>query len=93
MSRTLPSECEHGVIVDWGDFGPRPGVAHPVCPECEAKPKRVLVPSDSIPSEEDVREVERAAAILEGLDMEGADIAITLDFVASKLKSLREAAG
>lgn len=23
-SRTLPTECEHGAIVDWGDFGPNP---------------------------------------------------------------------
>lgn len=22
MGRTLPTECPHGVIVDWGDFGP-----------------------------------------------------------------------
>lgn len=22
--RTLPVECEHGVVADWGDFGPDP---------------------------------------------------------------------
>jgi len=22
MSRTMPSECDHGAIYDWGDFGP-----------------------------------------------------------------------
>ena len=22
MSRTLPTDCPHGVTVDWGDFGP-----------------------------------------------------------------------
>lgn len=25
MSRTMPTECEHGEIVDWGDFGPCQG--------------------------------------------------------------------
>lgn len=22
MGRTMPSECDHGVVLDWGDFGP-----------------------------------------------------------------------
>lgn len=22
MSRTMPTECEHGTVIDWGDFGP-----------------------------------------------------------------------
>jgi hypothetical protein len=22
MGRMLPEECEHGVVIDWGDFGP-----------------------------------------------------------------------
>lgn len=47
MGRTLPTECEHGTIVDWGDFGPCIDGCereHPeyvddcpnfeVCPEC-----------------------------------------------------------
>lgn len=30
MSRTMPTECEHGEIVDWGDFGP--------CQDCDEHP-------------------------------------------------------
>lgn len=22
MSRTMPTECDHGAVIDWGDFGP-----------------------------------------------------------------------
>jgi len=22
MGRTMPTECRHGVVIDWGDFGP-----------------------------------------------------------------------
>ncbi len=22
MGRTMPTECKHGVVIDWGDFGP-----------------------------------------------------------------------
>lgn len=37
MGRTMPVECDHGVIFDWGDFGPDPddssaGVEE--CPQC-----------------------------------------------------------
>jgi hypothetical protein len=38
MSRTLPFECEHGRITDWGDFGPDPddgSVGAESCEECE----------------------------------------------------------
>lgn len=30
MSRDLPTECEHGVVVDWGHFGP--------CQDCAEHP-------------------------------------------------------
>jgi hypothetical protein len=30
MSRTHPTDCEHGVTVDWGDFGP--------CRNCDDHP-------------------------------------------------------
>ncbi len=35
MSRTLPTECEHGVVIDWGDFGPSDD-ARPSCARCDA---------------------------------------------------------
>lgn len=48
MGRTLPYECHHGSIIDYGDFGPHqngcppscfePGAQcpdHPTCEECE----------------------------------------------------------
>lgn len=31
----MPTECEHGKIVDWGDFGPSEGAAGERCVECE----------------------------------------------------------
>ena len=42
MSRTMPTECEHGEIIDWGDFGPCQGDCDhegdcpnfPDCPDC-----------------------------------------------------------
>ena len=34
MGRTLPTECEHGTVIDWGDFGPEDGDAPPPCPDC-----------------------------------------------------------
>lgn len=34
MGRTLPLECEHGNIIDWGDFGPDDGRL-PACDQCE----------------------------------------------------------
>jgi hypothetical protein len=39
-SRTLPTECEHGRTVDWGEFGPDlddGSVGAEPCPECEAE--------------------------------------------------------
>ena len=33
MGRTLPMECEHGVTIDWGDFGPCQGNCERVHPE------------------------------------------------------------
>jgi hypothetical protein len=44
--RQLPVECDHGVIVDWGDFGPDPengqeGARN--CPICTPGPGRCSV--------------------------------------------------
>jgi hypothetical protein len=36
MGRTMPIECEHGTVIDWGDFGPEDG-PEPTCPECEKR--------------------------------------------------------
>lgn len=39
-SRALPVECKHGVVLDWGDFGPDPedgSVGVEPCGECEAE--------------------------------------------------------
>lgn len=44
-SRALPVECEHGVIIDWGDFGPDPddgSVGVTPCPDCEPPPRPTL---------------------------------------------------
>lgn len=30
MGRTHPTECRHGVVIDWGDFGP--------CQNCDEHP-------------------------------------------------------
>lgn len=44
-SRVLPTECKHGTVLDWGDFGPcqdcdehdgEPCPNLAVCPQCEA---------------------------------------------------------
>lgn len=52
-SRTLPTECHHGVTVDWGDFGSCQGYCDieghdpwdcpdkPGCRECEAEEEAV----------------------------------------------------
>lgn len=43
MGRMLPVECEHGIVVDWGDFGPdeNDGTAGTKpCAECEAQRSR-----------------------------------------------------
>lgn len=32
--RTMPTECRHGRIIDWGDFGPD-DPEH--CPDCESR--------------------------------------------------------
>lgn len=44
----MPTQCEHGITIDWGDFEPYPdrdpddpGNALPMCAKCEAKPKPV----------------------------------------------------
>src|SRR5690606_8766791 len=34
MGRTMPTECDHGVVVDWGDFGPEDEEA-PRCVDCD----------------------------------------------------------
>lgn len=45
-SRMLPTECKHGTVLDWGDFGPcqdcdehdgEPCPNLAVCPQCEAE--------------------------------------------------------
>jgi hypothetical protein len=41
MGRTMPTECEHGNVIDWGDFGPEDGPL-PECPECEDRSALVL---------------------------------------------------
>lgn len=33
MGRVHPIECQHGVIVGWGDFGPGDRMGEP-CPQC-----------------------------------------------------------
>lgn len=33
--RMMPVECEHGVTVDWGDFGPDDDTPPPRCPDCD----------------------------------------------------------
>ena len=44
MGRTLPTECEHGNVVDWGDFGPDDR-DEPTCDECEKRwADSVIVP-------------------------------------------------
>lgn len=38
--RQLPDECDHGRVMDWGDFGPDPddgSVGAQECPECDAE--------------------------------------------------------
>lgn len=45
-SRTLPYECEHGVTLDWGDFGPDPNdgrVGAGVCWSCHYSSKSGLL--------------------------------------------------
>lgn len=46
MGRTLPYECEHGTIIDWGDFGPcqdcnehegEPCPNYESCSQCDAE--------------------------------------------------------
>ena len=34
-SRTLPTECPHGVVIDWGDFGPSNGEENDPTEDCE----------------------------------------------------------
>lgn len=34
--RTLPTECKHGRIIDWGDFAPGDRT-EPYCPDCASK--------------------------------------------------------
>lgn len=42
MGRMLPLDCEHGNVIDWGDFGPDDD-SQPTCPECEVKYARFRV--------------------------------------------------
>ena len=38
MGRSMPVECEHGVTIDWGDFG-GDDPQHQECPQCEQEQK------------------------------------------------------
>lgn len=40
MGRAMPVECEHGKILDWGDFGGDDAVPEP-CDTCDNPPKPV----------------------------------------------------
>ena len=35
MGRYHPTKCEHGVIVDWGDFGAEDGSSPTFCADCD----------------------------------------------------------
>lgn len=37
MGRTMPTECPHGKVVDWGDFGGHDPKPQP-CDVCDARP-------------------------------------------------------
>jgi hypothetical protein len=46
VGRSMPVECEHGVVVDWGDFGPRHDDSQQglvPCEKCEADEYRIAV--------------------------------------------------
>lgn len=46
MSRTMPTECPHGVVLDWGDFGPNqddPQQGVGTCEKCDAEEYRIAV--------------------------------------------------
>lgn len=54
MSRTMPYECEHGVVIDWGDFGPCQDCEHDSiddcpnfarCDECDRKASEMAIDS------------------------------------------------
>ena len=34
-SRTIPTYCDHGNVIDWGDFGPMDDTKARTCPICE----------------------------------------------------------
>lgn len=41
MGRTMPTQCEHGNVIDWGDFGPV-YTPEPTCLQCDAAPRTVF---------------------------------------------------
>lgn len=45
MSRAMPTECPHGTIIDWGDFGPDDGQPE-TCDECDLRSMTVTVWTD-----------------------------------------------
>lgn len=34
MGRTMPTDCEHGGVMDWGDFGNEGRPYDGLCPKC-----------------------------------------------------------
>lgn len=66
MGRMMPVDCQHGVTIDWGDFGPcqdcddHPGESCPNlvdCPEC-AKPARQVTPSQRLTLDQHIERLE-----------------------------------
>ncbi len=49
MSRTLPTYCEHGVVTDWGDFGPEGDSRPSPCTRCPRRVLTILVQIDQQP--------------------------------------------
>lgn len=46
MGRTMPTECEHGKILDWGDFG-GPDSTPQDCDECERKRQLMAIVNEA----------------------------------------------
>lgn len=42
MGRLMPLECEHGNVIDWGDFGPDDDTT-PCCSQCDVLNSRLRV--------------------------------------------------
>lgn len=41
MGRSIPTECPHGKIIDWGDFGPDDGLTEG-CDVCDIPPEKTV---------------------------------------------------